>query len=102
RGGRILFCDTLDRIKQSHARVTLRFELSRAAAPRLAGALTWEGSGRDWTAVYTGRPQALHDTALALGARVVNRSSLSLDEIFLARAAEQSEISATEPTEVSA
>src|SRR6476620_1533638 len=37
--GRIVFCDSLDQIKQSHARVTLRFEDSLTAPPSLAGAL---------------------------------------------------------------
>ena len=31
RSGRILFCDSMERIKESHARLTLRFE---ALSPR--------------------------------------------------------------------
>ena len=85
RHGRILFCDSLDRIKQSHARLTLQFEDPQPVAPRLCGALTWDGAGREWTAVCTGQPDHLQSAAAALGARVVERSSISLDEIFIAR-----------------
>jgi ABC-2 type transport system ATP-binding protein len=85
RHGRILFCDALDRIKQSHARLTLEFEHPQPDAPQLYGALTWDGAGREWTAVCTGKPDHLQSAAAALGARVVERASISLDEIFIAR-----------------
>ena len=39
KSGRILFCDSLDRLKQVHARLTLRFERPAGRRhPRLAGA----------------------------------------------------------------
>src|SRR5262245_49262136 len=85
RHGRILFCDSLDRIKQSHARLTLQFEDPQPVPPRLSGALTWDGSGREWTAVCAGQPDHLQSAAAALGARVVERTGVSLDEIFIAR-----------------
>ena len=37
RSGRILFCDSMDRIKQSHARLTLRFENPQMTPPALSG-----------------------------------------------------------------
>ena len=95
-GGRILFCDTLDHIKAAHERVTLRFNQAMSAPPSLAGALAWEGSGRDWTTVYAGRATTLLDAAAGLGAEVVDRAGLSLDEIFLARAGEAHRAAATE------
>src|SRR4249920_3291938 len=39
KSGRILFCDSMDQIKQSHSRLTLRFENPLAVPPPLAGAL---------------------------------------------------------------
>src|SRR5690242_470430 len=39
RAGRILFCDALEDVKESHFRMTLRFETPRAAPPALEGAL---------------------------------------------------------------
>jgi ABC-2 type transport system ATP-binding protein len=85
QGGRILFCDSLDRIKGSHARLTLEFEDPQPVPPRLFGALTWDGAGREWSAVCTGHADHLQSAANALGARVVARAPVSLDEIFLAR-----------------
>src|SRR5881394_4324408 len=54
RGGKIEFYDSIERVKQSHARVTLRFDEARNSPPEFAGALAWEGSGREWTAIYAG------------------------------------------------
>src|SRR4029077_2890618 len=85
RSGSILFCDSMDSIKQSHARLTLRFENPRSAPPPLAGALSWDGGGYEWTTVCTGPVKQLHTAAEELGARIVNQSSVSLDEIFIAR-----------------
>src|SRR5256714_1886812 len=86
RAGRILFCDSLERIKQSHARLTLRFDEPRSAPPQLHGALSWDGAGRDWTTMFAGRVETIASEASRLGAQVVESNSLSLDEIFLARA----------------
>jgi ABC-2 type transport system ATP-binding protein len=85
KSGRILFCDSLDRLKALHARLTLRFETPQPAPPPLAGALAWDGAGCEWTAVCTGNTNHLNSAAAAIGARVVERSPVSLDEIFIAR-----------------
>ena len=84
-GGRIVFCEELDEIKQSHRRVTLHFERARMRPPPLAGALCWEGGGQEWTALYRGTSQELHDDATDVGARVVAEGAASLDDIFVAR-----------------
>ncbi len=86
RNGRVLFCDSLEDVKRSHVRLTLRFDQPRTAPPTLDGALTWHGSGLEWTTVYTGATQDLPTAASGIGARLVEQASLSLDEIFLARA----------------
>jgi len=86
RSGEILFCESMERLKQSHARLTLRFELPQESPPRLAGALSWDGGGREWTAVCAGPANSLQEAAAELGAQVVARAGVSLDEIFLARA----------------
>ena len=85
-GGKVLFCEELDEIKRSHRRVTLHFERVRTRPPPLAGALCWEGAGHEWTALYLGTPQELHDEAADVGARVVAETVASLDDIFVARA----------------
>ena len=85
KSGRILFCDSMDSIKQSHARLTLRFENPLAAPPPLAGALSWDGGGYEWTTVCQGPVRQLHTAVEELGARIINQAAVSLDEIFLAR-----------------
>jgi ABC-2 type transport system ATP-binding protein len=85
REGRVVFCDTLDAVKQSHFRMTLHFPDARPDAPSLEGALAWEGGGREWTAICAGRSVHLEAEAILLGARVVEESAVSLDEIFVAR-----------------
>jgi ABC-type multidrug transport system ATPase subunit len=85
RSGKILFCDSMERIKQSHSRLTLRFEEPRGAPPKLAGALSWDGAGREWTAVCAGQANRLRDDVERIGAQIVSSGGVSLDEIFLAR-----------------
>ena len=65
--------------------MTLQFESPQAKPPALAGALTWDGSGCEWTAVCAGHANHLQSAAAEIGARVVEQAPLSLDEIFLAR-----------------
>jgi ABC-2 type transport system ATP-binding protein len=89
KSGRILFCDALDRVKTLHARLTLRFEDPRRSPPSLPGALSWDGSGCEWTALCAGQANQLQSAAAALGARIVEQSSVSLDEIFIARSRAQ-------------
>jgi ABC-2 type transport system ATP-binding protein len=85
RAGRILFCDALDRIKQLHARLTVEFDDPLTTPPLLSGALTWDGAGREWTAVCAGTADHLQSAVTAIGGRVVSRSPVSLDDIFIAR-----------------
>jgi ABC-2 type transport system ATP-binding protein len=85
-GGRVLFCDMLDDLKEAHSRLTLRFSTPRSAPPPLEGALAWQGSGQEWTALCTGSPSQLEAAAATLGAQIVQRGAPSLDEIFVARA----------------
>lgn len=85
-GGRLLFCAPLDDLQGSHWWVTFRFAQPLAAAPALEGVLSWEGSGREWRALYTGPREHLEAQAAVLGAEIVRQASLNLDEIFLARA----------------
>jgi ABC-2 type transport system ATP-binding protein len=85
KGGRILFTGELDDIKQTHHRLTLRFDSDRSQPPALEGVLSWEGRGCEWTAVASGRLDALTLAASAAGAEVVEQKALSLDEIFIAQ-----------------
>ncbi len=83
--GRVVFSGSLDHIKDTHHRLTLRFPEPRPSPPPLAGALAWEGGGSEWVAVCGGRLDELKDAVVACGARVVGERVPSLDEIFVAR-----------------
>jgi ABC-2 type transport system ATP-binding protein len=84
--GRIVFDGPLDEIRATHRRLTVQFPEPRPRPPALAGALSWEGAGREWTAVCAGLPNGLRAQAEAAGGRVVEEHALRLNEIFLARA----------------
>lgn len=86
QGGRLAFCETLDDLKEGHARLILRFPVPRSAPPRLEGALAWQGDGREWTVLCAGSPQQWEVATASLGAQIVQCGAPTLDEIFVARA----------------
>jgi ABC-2 type transport system ATP-binding protein len=88
--GRIALSGRLDAIKENHHRLTLRFETAQMSPPVLAGALSVRGGGREWTVICNGALEVLTAAAGRLGARVVEESVPSLDEIFVARAGTKS------------
>jgi ABC-2 type transport system ATP-binding protein len=83
--GRILLTAAMDEIKESHRRVTLRFERSVDRPPSLVGTLSLEGQGAEWTYVCSGESDQLRRAAEAIGATVVGDAALTLDEIFVSR-----------------
>ncbi len=84
--GRLVFNSALDDVKETHRWLTLRFTEARPRPPALAGVLSWDGSGREWTALCQGRLGELRQAAAAAGAAVVDERVPSLDEIFVAQA----------------
>ncbi len=83
--GRVVFSGSLDQIKDTHHRLTLRFREPRPNPPVLTGALTWEGRGAEWVTLCSGRLGELRDAVAACGAEVIGQRVPSLDEIFVAR-----------------
>jgi ABC-2 type transport system ATP-binding protein len=83
--GKIVFSAPLDDIKATHRCLTLRFAEARTRPPQLEGALSWEGTGHEWTAVYHGQPAEAQAAAHRCGAEVLEKRVPSLDEIFVAR-----------------
>jgi ABC-2 type transport system ATP-binding protein len=90
QAGRIVFCDTLDRIKASHHRMTLRLDSPRAKPPTIGDSFLWEGAGSEWTTLCTGRREHLEAAATLAGARIVDYACPTLDEIFVARSGAKS------------
>ena len=89
KNGEILFRDSLEEVKSSHVRVTLRFGAPKDVPPIVDGAFCWEGRGLEWTCLYSGNFAALEASAALAGATVVDHNWLSLDEIFVARSASE-------------
>ena len=83
--GRVVLQGRLDEILESHFRLTLRFPTPPPAPPKLAGALLVTGSGLEWTVLCNGARGELADAVVKLGARIVDETAASLDEIFLTR-----------------
>jgi ABC-2 type transport system ATP-binding protein len=83
--GRVVLDAPLDDLLATHRRWTVRFAEAQVRPPALAGVLSWEGEGHEWTAVYQGEGTDFPATAARHGAQVLDKRIPSLDEIFVAR-----------------
>ena len=83
--GRVVLEDDLDEIKSSHRCLTLLFDEAPATTPTLPGQLSCDGEGREWTCLCNSVNGTQHQAAAEMGARIVEETVPSLDEIFLAR-----------------
>ncbi|HVC95177.1 MAG TPA: ABC transporter ATP-binding protein [Pirellulales bacterium] len=83
--GRIMLTATMDELKETHRRVTLRFGQSLDRPPSLVGTLSCAGQGSEWTYICSGEGEQLRRAAEAIGATVVDDAGLTLDEIFVSR-----------------
>ena len=85
--GQVLMTESMDDIKQSHRRMTLRFQQAPLQPPSLTGTLAFEGSGTEWTYVCGAETEQFREAAQSCGAQIVEESPLTLDEIFVTRVA---------------
>lgn len=85
RNGRILISDNLDTVKESHLRATLLFDEPLTSHPDIPGSLTWSGGGKEWQLTFCGEAKSLDEGAKQLGAKIIERAGLSLEEIFVAQ-----------------
>lgn len=83
--GKLILCGRLEDVKALHRKITFAFETPQTTAPRVTGALSVTGGGREWTALCAGRIE-FSTVAANLRASIVEECSPSLDEIFIARA----------------
>ena len=88
--GQIMLTSTMEDIKETHRRMTLRFIQPMPKPPALLGALASEGGGSEWTYVCSGESGQLRHAATALGAQVVEELPMTLDEIFVCRVLQES------------
>jgi ABC-2 type transport system ATP-binding protein len=87
--GRVMFSGPLDQVKQSHRRLIIRFETAQSVAPRIEGALSISGRGREWKVVCSGANTNTAAHAASLGGVIVEEQTATLDEIFVARARQE-------------
>lgn len=83
--GRIVVSDSLDQIKGSHRRFTVRFAQPQYSPPKLTGALSCTGEGLEWTFLANGGSEELRRAVAAHGGSIVEEASPSLEEIFVSR-----------------
>lgn len=83
--GKLVSKGPLQDIKSQYRSFTLHFPTPCDKPPRFDGALTWEGSGLEWTCLCEGGAEAGHRAAATLSATIVEEAEPSLEEIFIAR-----------------
>jgi len=86
RNGRVGLSGPLPDILQNHRRLVLRFESPQLTEPDLPGAISCQGTGREWTVMCNGGVEELRAAASRAGARIVDDDTPTLNEIFLAMA----------------
>jgi ABC-2 type transport system ATP-binding protein len=83
--GKMLLTSPMDDVLTSHHRLTVRFEQPLDSPLSIDGALRCEGEGREWTVLCKGEQASVEAQLTQLNGEIVDRSSPSLDEIFVAR-----------------
>jgi len=83
--GKIVLCNTLERIKENHRTVVLQFDEPRTSYPDFPGILRCKGEAKEWTLLCEGNSEDIHKAAGEIGARVIEESIPSLEDIFVAR-----------------
>lgn len=86
--GKVVLCGGLDDVKAQHRRVTLQYRQPLSEAPRLSGAVAVTGAGRNWTVICNNSPAVISAIAANRNADVVDDTTASLNEIFIAYAGE--------------
>lgn len=83
REGRILLSAPLEDVKRGYRAVTVRFPEPRPQPPAMEAVLRWQGSGREWTALWREGAGDAQAAAAAWGAEVVGERPPTLDELFV-------------------
>jgi ABC-2 type transport system ATP-binding protein len=83
--GKIVLADKLDRILESHCRMTVRFPSPQDVTPVIPGAIHCTGAGNLWTVIANGELDKVRQEVKQIQAEVVDEQSPSLEEVFVAR-----------------
>jgi ABC-2 type transport system ATP-binding protein len=84
--GRVIFCGALEAIKSQHRRFVLHFENALEKPPKISGAISVSGTGKEWAVMCNGAPTELSIIAAGLRSRIVDERAPSFNEIFVAHA----------------
>ncbi len=84
--GQVVFSGPLEQVRQGHRGLLIQFETSQAEPPRIEGALSVQGFGREWKVVCWGAVAGVTAQAAQLGGVIIEEQTPTLDEIFVARA----------------
>jgi ABC-2 type transport system ATP-binding protein len=98
--GKLVLCGPLDEIKAQHHSLTLRFGSPLKQAPMVSGALSVNGSGREWKVICNGNRDLLPAFAAQAGAEIVEEHAPSLNEIFVSHARRTSGSLAAKPKDL--
>ena len=82
--GKVVLCGPLEEILAHHHRVVLRFDTAQPSEPAFEGLLWKEGGDREWMTVWEGPFEAIQERAGKAGARILERSAPTLEEVFVA------------------
>jgi ABC-2 type transport system ATP-binding protein len=82
--GRIIQNDALESLKSHYQRLVLQFEQPPAALPATDSLFNWQGSDRHWSAFFRGDPAEAEQVTRRCGARLIERATPTLNEIFFA------------------
>ena len=83
--GRIVLSDTLEDIRLAHHQLIVRFKQSQNKKPVLPGMLSCEGGPMEWSYICKEKFDILKTAVQNLKGNIVESTSPSLDEIFVAR-----------------
>ncbi|MFC1781730.1 ABC transporter ATP-binding protein [Planctomycetota bacterium] len=83
--GQVVLSDTMDHIREEHNRIVVRFETSQESKPNLPGLLSCSGGPVEFSCICRENLDALKTSVAGLNGSIVESSSPSLDEIFVAR-----------------
>lgn len=84
QNGCIIKNDALESLKSSYHRIVLHFDEAVPTPPVAQGFFNWQGGDRHWTAYFHGTSAEAARLTSALNAQLVDFSTPSLNEIFLA------------------
>lgn len=84
--GKVVLCDSLDAIKSAHHSLTLFYDQAPERPPVFDDALHCHGHGKEWTLTVNGQLDTVRDQAKQDGARIVEETTPSLEDIFIAHA----------------